>query len=121
MVDPTIRPNDARQSCTRSPSGGASSEVHLFGGYSLVRELWILTATGSLSSFDREVVMSDSCDLRVRESCFTFEVKSRTVAALIAEVGLTKVDLLHVDARARTTARQSRRGQRKPSAVSVTC
>jgi FkbM family methyltransferase len=52
-----------------------------------------------LTSFDRDVVMSHSDDLPELESrIFTVEVESRTVASLIAETGLTKVDLLHIDA-----------------------
>ena len=52
-----------------------------------------------LTSFDREVVMSHSSDLpELASRIFTIEVESRTVATLIAEAGLTKVDLLHIDA-----------------------
>ena len=57
--------------------------------------LWVT----QLTSVDRDVVMSHAPDLSQLESrIFTVEVESRTVASLIAEVGLTKVDLLHVDA-----------------------
>ena len=56
---------------------------------------WVM----QLTSFDREVVMSHSGDLPELESrIFTVEVESRTVASLIAEAALTKVDLLHIDA-----------------------
>ena len=52
-----------------------------------------------LASFDRDVVMSHSYALPELESrIFPVEVESRTVASLIAEVGFTKVDLLHIDA-----------------------
>jgi FkbM family methyltransferase len=52
-----------------------------------------------LTSLDRDVVMSHSYALPELESrIFTVEVESRTVASLIAEAGLTKVDLLHIDA-----------------------
>ncbi len=52
-----------------------------------------------LTSFDRDVVMSHSDELSQLDSrIFTVEVESRTVASLIAEAGLTKVDLLHIDA-----------------------
>jgi FkbM family methyltransferase len=52
-----------------------------------------------LSSFDRDVVMSHSYALPELETrIFTVEVEARTVASLIAEAGLTKVDLLHIDA-----------------------
>ena len=52
-----------------------------------------------LTSFDRDVVMSHSYALPELESrLFTVEVESRTVASLIAEAGLTEVDLLHIDA-----------------------
>ena len=52
-----------------------------------------------LTSVDRDVVMSHSSAISELESrIFTVEVESRTVASLIAEVGLTKVDLLHIDA-----------------------
>jgi FkbM family methyltransferase len=52
-----------------------------------------------LTSFDRDVVMSHSVDLpgldtRIR----AVEVQSRTVASLIDEAGLEKVDLVHIDA-----------------------
>ena len=56
---------------------------------------WVL----QLTSFDRDVVMSHSSDLAELESrVFTVEVEARTVGSLIAEVGLTEVDLLHIDA-----------------------
>jgi FkbM family methyltransferase len=52
-----------------------------------------------LTSFDRDVVMSHSYALPELESrIFTVEVESTTAASLIAEAGLTKVDLLHIDA-----------------------
>ena len=52
-----------------------------------------------LTSFYRDVVMEHSNSLPELESrIFTVEVKSRTVASLIAEVGLATVDLLHIDA-----------------------
>ena len=52
-----------------------------------------------MTSFDRDVVLSHSSDLPELESrIFAVEVESRTVASLIAEAGLTKVDVLHIDA-----------------------
>ena len=52
-----------------------------------------------LTSFDRDVVMSHSDDLPELENrIFTIEVESRTVASLITEAGLAKVDFLHIDA-----------------------
>jgi hypothetical protein len=45
------------------------------------------------------VVMSHSDELSQLDSrIFTVEVESRTVASLIAEAGLAKIDLLHIDA-----------------------
>jgi FkbM family methyltransferase len=56
---------------------------------------WIV----QLTSFDRDVVMSHSYALPELESrIFTVEVESRTVASLVAEANLTKVDLMHIDA-----------------------
>jgi FkbM family methyltransferase len=56
---------------------------------------WVM----QLTSFDREVVMSHSYALPELESrIFTVKVESKTVASLISKVGLTKVDLLHIDA-----------------------
>jgi FkbM family methyltransferase len=56
---------------------------------------WVM----QLASFDRDVVMSHSYALpELASRVFTVEVESRTVASLIAETGLTKVDLLHIDA-----------------------
>jgi FkbM family methyltransferase len=56
---------------------------------------WVM----QLTSFDREVVLSHSSDLPELESrIFTVDVESRSVASLVAEAGLARIDLLHVDA-----------------------
>ena len=56
---------------------------------------WVM----QLTSLDRDVVMSHAYALpELASRIFTVEVESRTVASLIDETGLTKVDLLHIDA-----------------------
>ena len=52
-----------------------------------------------LTSFDRDVVLSHAYALPDLESrIFAVEVRSRTVQSLIAEAGLSTVDVLHIDA-----------------------